>query len=86
MECPKCQYEDPDTNNFCGECGTKLEQVCSNCSGSNPPQYKFCGDCGHNLTVSFEPTPKDLSFDEKIDKIQRYLPKGLTKKILSQRD
>jgi class 3 adenylate cyclase len=86
MKCPKCQYEDPDTKKFCGECGAKLEQVCPNCSGSNPPQYKFCGDCGHNLTVSSEPTPKDLSFDEKIDKIQRYLPKGLTEKILSQRD
>jgi len=31
-------------------------------------------------------TPKDLSFDEKLDKIQRYLPKGLTDKILSQKD
>jgi len=30
--------------------------------------------------------PKDLSFEEKIAKIQRYLPEGLTEKILSQRD
>jgi class 3 adenylate cyclase len=29
---------------------------------------------------------KELSFDEKLDKIQRYLPKGITEKILSQRD
>jgi class 3 adenylate cyclase/tetratricopeptide (TPR) repeat protein len=36
--------------------------------------------------VTPEPVPKELSFDEKLDKIQRYLPKGLTKKILSQRD
>jgi len=86
MKCPKCQFENPDTKKFCGECGVKLEKVCPNCSGSNPPQYKFCGDCGHNLTVPSEPTPKDLSFDEKIDKIQRYLPKGLTEKILSQRN
>jgi len=64
----------------------KLEKVCPNCSGSNPPQYKFCGECGHHLTVPSEPTPKDLSFEEKIDKIQRYLPKGLTEKILSQRN
>jgi len=85
MQCPKCQFENPDTKKFCGECGTKLEKVCPNCSESNPPQYKFCGECGHLLTVPFEPTPKDLSFDEKIDKIQRYLPKGLTEKILSQR-
>jgi len=42
--------------------------------------------CGHNLTLPLEPIPKDLSFDEKLDKIQRYLPKGLTEKILGQRD
>jgi class 3 adenylate cyclase len=38
------------------------------------------------LTPPSEPPPKELSFDEKIDKIQRYLPKGLTEKILSQRE
>jgi class 3 adenylate cyclase/predicted ATPase len=43
-------------------------------------------ECGHDLTPPSKPTPKDLSFDEKLDKIQRYLPKGLTEKILSQRD
>jgi len=47
---------------------------------------KFCGECGHNLTAPSEPVVKELSFDEKIDKIQRYLPQGLTEKILSQRD
>ena len=75
MECPECKYESPDTNKFCGECGAKLEQVCPNCSGSNPLQYKFCGDCGHNLTVSSESTPKDLSFNEKIDKNSALSPK-----------
>ena len=29
---------------------------------------------------------KELSFDEKLAKIQRYLPKDLTQKILAQRD
>ena len=28
---------------------------------------------------------KELSFDDKINKIQRYWPKGITDKILSQR-
>jgi len=42
--------------------------------------------CGHDLTRPSEPSPKDLSFDEKLAKIQRYLPKDLTEKILSQRD
>ncbi len=86
MKCPKCQFENPEGMKFCGGCGTKLEKTCPKCNSSNPPGFKFCGECGHNLTVPTEPTPKDLSFDEKIDKIQRYLPKGLTEKILGQRD
>ena len=88
MKCPKCQFENPEGSMFCGECGSslKLEVICPKC-GSKPPQgFKFCNKCGHNLTLPSEPTPKDLSFDEKLDKIQRYLPKGLTEKILSQRD
>jgi predicted ATPase/class 3 adenylate cyclase len=40
----------------------------------------------HNAGHPSEPAPKELSFDEKLDKIQRYLPKGLTEKILAQRD
>jgi hypothetical protein len=43
-------------------------------------------ECGHNLSLPSEPSPKDVSLDEKLAKIQRYLPKGLTEKILSQRD
>ena len=86
MKCPKCQHENPDTQKFCGECGAKLERVCPSCGSGNPPQYKFCGECGRNLTLPSEQIPKDLSFDEKIDKIQRYLPKGLTEEILAQRD
>jgi class 3 adenylate cyclase/tetratricopeptide (TPR) repeat protein len=86
MKCPKCQFENPNGTKFCGECGTKLEKVCPKCNYSNPPHFKFCGDCGHNLTLSSEPTRKELSFDEKIEKIQKYLPAGITEKILSQRD
>jgi len=38
------------------------------------------------LPTPVETSPKDLSFDEKLTKIQKYLPKGLTEKILAQRD
>jgi predicted ATPase/class 3 adenylate cyclase len=86
MKCPKCQFENPEGMKFCGGCGAKLEKTCPKCNSSNPPGFKFCGECGHNLTIPTEPTSKDLSFDEKIEKIQRYLPKGLTEKILGQRD
>jgi class 3 adenylate cyclase len=47
---------------------------------------EFCNKCGHKLSLPPETPPKDLSFDEKLTKIQRYLPKGLTEKILSQKD
>jgi len=71
---------------FCGECGAKLEKICPHCNSSNPPQFKFCGECGHDLTLPSTPIPKELSFEEKLAKIQRYLPKNLTEKILAQRD
>ncbi len=86
MQCPKCQFENVDGAKFCNECGCKLEISCPECSKINPPGSKFCNECGHNLTTPQEPVVKELSFDEKIDKIQRYLPKGLTEKILSQRE
>jgi len=85
MKCPKCQFENPEDSQFCLECGGKIESRCPKCSKVVPIGAKFCNGCGHDLTIPTEPTPKDLSFEEKIDKIQRYLPKGLTEKILAQR-
>jgi len=86
MKCPKCRFENPEDMIFCGECGAKIEIVCPECGFSNPLKFKFCGKCGHKLSLPPEAIPKDLSFDEKLAKIQKYLPKGLTEKILSQRD
>jgi class 3 adenylate cyclase/tetratricopeptide (TPR) repeat protein len=86
MECPKCQSENLQEAKFCGKCGAKLSLVCTQCSYENTPGNNFCIECGHDLSLPSEPVPRELSFDEKIDKIQRYLPKGLTEKILSQRD
>ena len=86
MLCPKCQFENADGMNFCGKCGAKLEILCPQCNFGNPAEYEFCGKCGYSLSPPSEPATKELSFDEKLDKIQRYLPKGLTEKILSQRE
>jgi len=53
----------------------------------NPPGSRFCNGCGHNLfPPSQEPIPETPSFDEKLDKFQRYLPRGLTEKILAQKE
>jgi len=86
MKCPECQTKNPDRAKFCIECGNPMEFHCPECGAKTPAEGKFCIECGHNLISGSEPTPKDLSFDEKLVKIQRYLPKGLTEKILAQRD
>ncbi len=86
MKCPKCQTENPETRKFCSECGAKLLLICSECGFENLPKDKFCGECGKDLTLPSKLVPKDLSFEEKLAKIQRYLPKDLTQKILAQRD
>ena len=86
MKCPKCQFEIPDESAFCLKCGAKIELICPACGKSLPPIAEFCLKCGNNLTQPSETARKELSFDEKIEKIQKYLPKGLTDKILSQRD
>jgi class 3 adenylate cyclase len=70
MKCPKCQSENPESAKFCVECGGKLEIICPKCNFSNSASFKFCAECGHNLTLPSEPSTKDLSFDEKLDKIR----------------
>ena len=86
MKCPKCESDNREGVKFCEECGVKFEFVCPACKAKIPLGKKFCGECGQNLTLPSEPPPVELSFDQKIEKIQKYLPKGLTEKILSQRD
>lgn len=86
MRCPTCEYENPKDTKFCGKCGAKLEKICSECNSANPPQFNFCGQCGNKLIGGDEPSPNDLSFDERLAKVQKYLPKGLADKILSQKD
>jgi class 3 adenylate cyclase/tetratricopeptide (TPR) repeat protein len=86
MQCSKCEFENRNGAKFCKECGHRLEIDCPGCGNIMGVGSKFCDQCGQDLTLPSEVVTKDLSFDEKLDKIQRYLPKGLTEKILAQRD
>jgi len=87
MKCPKCQFENPKGAKFCMDCGAFLELglTCKRCGSSYPKGGKFCTECGNRLIPQLQPTIDVLSFNEKLNKIQRYLPRGLTEKILSQR-
>jgi class 3 adenylate cyclase/tetratricopeptide (TPR) repeat protein len=49
VKCLKCQFENPATAKFCGECGAKLTPRCPACGAENPPGFKFCGECGSAL-------------------------------------
>jgi class 3 adenylate cyclase/tetratricopeptide (TPR) repeat protein len=86
MKCPKCQADNPDGAKFCVECGNKLELICPDCGSGNSPNFKFCYNCGTQLAPVSKETPKPLSPEQKIEKIQKYLPKGIAEKILAQRD
>jgi len=85
MKCPKCQFDNREGVKFCEECGAKMELRCPNCGAKIPFGMKFCGECGHKFSLPSEPSPRDVSLDEKLANIQRYLPKGLAEKILAQR-
>jgi ribosomal protein L40E len=77
MKCPKCQTDNKEEAIFCRKCGGKFSLICTKCGAENLPGDNFCDQCGYDITLPLEAVPKDLSFDEKIDKIQRYLPKGV---------
>ena len=68
MNCPKCGIENREGVRFCEECGAKLEMICPGCGATIPPGKKFSGECGHALSAASKPTPKDLTFDEKLAK------------------
>ena len=84
MECQNCHAENTESRTFCRECGNKLLLTCPECNAENMSDDKFCGKCGNNL-LRPKDVPNEFSFDEKLERIQRYLPKGLTEKILSQK-
>ena len=86
MKCPKCKFENRKGIKFCETCGFKLEIECPSCSANIPLDSIFCGECGQKLTLPSETVRKDLNFDEKLKKIQAYLPEGLIEKILSQKE
>jgi len=86
MKCTKCQFENQEGVKFCIECGTPMEFHCPKCNAKTPATGKFCGECGHDLRKPSEALPEERYYEKKIEKIQKYLPNGLTDKILSQRD
>ncbi len=59
---------------------------CLSCGFESPAEMNFCGKCGYELTATSDLSSKAHSLEEKLARIQRYLPEGLVKKILAQKD
>ncbi len=79
MKCPKCQAENPEQNQFCRKCGTKLSMTCPNCSADVLLADKFCGKCGQDIGKFIE--APEIDFNQP----QSYTPKFLADKILNIR-
>ena len=82
MQCPNCEFDNPEGMKFCGECGASLKKTCPNCKFENPPQFKFCGECGTSLTVQKQPASESVPiprWEEMQDKI--YIPKPLSQRM-----
>jgi len=61
MQCPKCQFENPEGAKFCGNCKGKLFLVCPECGTENSPRNKYCDECAHELRRPTETPPLDYS-------------------------
>jgi class 3 adenylate cyclase/tetratricopeptide (TPR) repeat protein len=83
MRCPACGHVNLDTDNFCNECGAKLELACPGCGRVNPPGSKFCAKCGQALGESLRPPQKPAKLDKA--EPRSYTPKHLAEKILTTR-
>jgi len=47
LVCPQCQFENPDTNKFCQQCGASLtHKVCPECGTQVAYSAKVCQNCG----------------------------------------
>jgi class 3 adenylate cyclase/tetratricopeptide (TPR) repeat protein len=85
MKCPQCQTDNKEETKFCLECGHKFQLKCPQCGHLVLPAANFCDECGHQLSLPSKPTLKEISLDEKLRRIQKYLPHELTEEVLSQR-
>lgn len=68
---------------FCSVCGQRLKRCCPGCAAANPPIFQFCGFCGRSLTPAAT-TSQEYGLKEKINALQRYLPKELSSSILTE--
>src|SRR5262245_49207507 len=97
MQCPQCRHENPAGTKFCGECGTRLQSLCSACQTPNPPTDKFGSECGQRLTGAAPATTAAAPLVEpaaaappaaapaRFASPETYTPRHLAEKILTSK-
>ena len=80
LDCPRCQFDNPDDNRFCEGCGAPLDKTCSACGQTNRPSARFCGGCGTELTKARAPDEAEFGSP------QSYTPRHLAERIRNARD
>ena len=84
MQCPECEFQNPDEMQFCGKCGSKLLFPCKKCGFKNPDDFSFCGKCGDSLQQVSD-TSKINRTGPKAYTPKSYTPEHLADKILTTR-
>lgn len=89
MLCSMCQHPNDEQARFCNQCGQPLDTRCPACNTLNGVGARFCSQCGQPLTpptILVQPLAgHPPTLEEKLDRLQRYLPAHLADKILAQR-
>src|SRR5829696_4263302 len=83
MQCPQCEYENPEQAKFCLECGTRFALTCLQCSTELPSSAKFCLECGH--PAGTRPTVPAKEAASRFASPEIYTPQHLAERIISSR-
>ncbi len=59
---------------------------CPECGCQNPDHANYCNRCGCKLSADASVRAEVISFNEKLEKLQRYLPRGISQKILDHKE
>lgn len=95
MNCPVCLTNNPESAQFCMNCGSAMALSCKNCGKELPAEARFCFNCGQPVKTTIptqspnEPTTprlnENIQAKEPVDLLGRYIPQGLMSKLESAR-
>ena len=72
-KCPECKIEVAYDDQFCDQCGTKLEKlICNDCNILNRAIAKYCARCGSENLKTYDPSVQRSRYTEEDFEKLRY--------------